>query len=286
MWDIPEYGRFLKWGIPFFVTLGVSTLGVSTLIIMVYWRLDDLGYPLCGRPRSVFPQWNNVSKSEKSSDFSRQKGESADRTSTNSELPRGEHGQQCAGGPSVVLSIMSILCLSLHLHQQPHGLSQCPCSAWYNGVMPKGIARAFGLRGHFSNRSRPTVSSSLAAIIIRSSSASGGQNSKTSSWTFAGEAKTSWSGISTASPSRKSLCLNMVTPILATKACFTALADFPSNSAASSMLGNTPPLLAVLKFVNTKLSKIRIWIQHESWMGYATCQFEWSLIFLQCVTLW
>jgi hypothetical protein len=36
MWDIPEYGRFLKWGIPFFVTLGVSTLGVSTLIIMVY----------------------------------------------------------------------------------------------------------------------------------------------------------------------------------------------------------------------------------------------------------
>ena len=102
---------------------------------------------------------------------------SAHRFPPENALPRGEHGQQCAGGPSVVLSIM---CLSLHLTPPTHGLSQCPCSAWYNGVMPSA-SLAFGLRGHFSNRSRPTVSSSLAIIIRSSSSASGGQNSKTSS---------------------------------------------------------------------------------------------------------
>ena len=65
--------------------------------------------------------------------------------------------------------------------------STCPSSAaWYRGVMPKP-SLLFGLHGHFSNFSRLTVSLPLAATIIFSSSAtSGGQNSKTTSWTFAG----------------------------------------------------------------------------------------------------
>ena len=60
---------------------------------------------------------------------------------------------------------------------------------------------------------------------------------------------TSSSGTSTAFTFRKSLCLNLVTPILGAKACFTASAVFPSNSAPEArqlsrrMPRNRPPLL-------------------------------------------
>ena len=114
--------------------------------------------------------------------------------------------------------------------------STCPSSAaWYRGVMPKP-SLLFGLHGHFSNFSRLTVSLPLAATIIFSSSAtSGGQKFQDHQLNLCRHwGKTSSSGISTASPSRKSLCLNLVAPILVAKACFRALAVVPSTSAGSS----------------------------------------------------
>ena len=130
--------------------------------------------------------------------------------------------------------------ISAHASSNSRMGSTCPCSAASTkGIMPQLV---FGLRGHLSNVSRASASFLLAAdIICMSSATSGGQNSKTTSWSLTGaEAKTSSSEISAASPSRKSLCLNLVAPILAAKACFTALADFPSNSAASSTAALSP----------------------------------------------
>ena len=100
----------------------------------------------------------------------------------------------------------------LHLHLLPAisaWLSPC-AAAWCNGVLPHS-SFVSGSRGHASNRSRATISLSLDANIICSSSfASGGQNAKTTSWIFTGTGpKTSSSGISPAGPSRKSLCLNL-----------------------------------------------------------------------------
>ena len=123
--------------------------------------------------------------------------------------------------------------------------STCPCSAaWCNGVLPHS-SFVSGSRGHASNRSRATISLSLDANIICSSSfASGGQNAKTTSWIFTGTGpKTSSSGISPAGPSRKSLCLN-----LHSLGVFSIIiSSIKQGNSLARRQENTPPLLVLLK---------------------------------------
>ena len=70
-----------------------------------------------------------------------------------------------------------------------------------------------------------------AKIICRICSASGGQNSKTSSWTLATAVpKISSSWISWEPSSENNLCLNLEAPTRVASDCFMASADCPSNS--------------------------------------------------------
>ena len=120
-------------------------------------------------------------------------------------------------------------------------LSTCPLpAAQCNGVMPLS-SLTFGFKGFFSKFSSSIKSLLMDAEIIRRvCSASVWKKSKITIISITGaEAKISSSGISEPS-SEKSLCLKMVTSILAAKTCFTAFALFPSNSSGARTVSFAP----------------------------------------------